>query len=146
MNSLTDIVRTNYKEHGLNCSESIIRGANEFYHLNLHDEDMKMLSGFSSGMYVGSVCGALVACNAVISKLIVSDKAHSHLDALRPSSALLHQNFRQAANHSDCAKIKPNFYSKEEKCLKTVTMASEVLEKTISELVDQGLIHLDLQD
>ncbi len=97
-------------------------------------------------MYVGSVCGALVACNAVISKLIVSDKAHSHLDALRPSSALLHQNFRQAANHSDCAKIKPNFYSKEEKCLKTVTMASEVLEKTISELVDQGLIHLDLQD
>lgn len=140
MKTLTEISQEYYTNHGFNCSESILHAGNDYYQLGLHDEDMKILSGFGSGMYVGSTCGALVACNAVLSKLIVEEKAHDHLDALRPAAARLVRNFKNSLSHSDCAKIKPVHYSKEKKCFETVSLASNVLDQTIRELCEEGIL------
>ncbi len=144
MSTFTDLVRDCYTTQGYNCAEAIIHAANQYYSLGLHEEDMKMLSGFGSGMYVGSSCGALIASNAVLSKLIVTDRAHAHLDLLRLASGLLFRNFKAGLSHSDCAMIKPKHYSKDFKCLETVSLAAEVLENTISTLHADGRLKIDL--
>ena len=64
-----------YYTSGYNCSETLIRAANEYYHLDLHDEDMKMIAGFGGGMFVGSTCGALVGSVAALSKNGHKDKS-----------------------------------------------------------------------
>lgn len=140
MKTLTECCQQHYIYNNYNCSEAILHGANDYFDLNLHDQDMIMLSGFGSGMYLGMTCGALVGANAVLSLLIVKERAHEHLDQLRPAAALLLRNFKAKLGQSDCAKIKPVYWNPEEKCLHTVTLASEALDDTISELKEKGLL------
>ena len=130
--TITELVKKNYLEKGYNCSETILHSGNEYYGLGLHEEDMRMLSGFGSGMYSGSTCGALVGSVAVLSKLIVKTKAHDHLDELRPIISSCCRNFRAAFEAQDCKDIRPRFHSKETRCLNTCLLAAEVLEKTAS--------------
>ena len=130
--TIQELVRKNYIEKGYNCSETILHSGNEYYGLGLHEEDMKLLSGFGGGMFCGSTCGALTGCVAVLSKLIVKTKAHDHLDELRPMISACCRNFKEAFGAQDCKDIKPRFHTKEVRCLNTCLLAAEVLEKTAS--------------
>ena len=132
MNTLEATVRKYYEVSYYNCSETIIHAGNEYYQLGLHEEDMKMLAGFGSGMYCGSTCGALIGSVAVLSKLIVETKAHDHLDQLRPIISACVRNFREASGGQNCAEIRPKFHTKETRCLNTCLMAAQVLEKTVN--------------
>jgi C_GCAxxG_C_C family probable redox protein len=134
MAGLTDISQRYYKEGNYNCSETLIRAANEYYNLGLHDEDMKMMAGFGGGMFIGGTCGGMTGALAALSKLLVEKKAHEELDVIRPASQLLARNFRQAFGCWDCAHIKPVWNTTEQKCWPTVKKASEVLEQTVEEL------------
>ena len=136
MDTLEEIVRKYYETDYLNCSETIIHAGNEYYQLGLHDEDMILLGGFGSGMYIGSTCGTLIGSVAVLSKLIIETKAHDHLDELRPVISSCVRNFREAFGGQNCAEIRPKFHTKETRCLNTCLLAAKVLEKTVS---DYGL-------
>ena len=138
MNSFEDVVRKYYEQDGYNCSETIIHAGNEYYSLGLHDEDMKMLAGFGSGMYSGGTCGTLIGSVCVLSKLIIETKAHDQLDALRPLISTMYRKFKEAAGSVDCAKVRPVFHTKETRCLNTVLLAAKVLEETVNQfhLVD----------
>ncbi len=133
MNSLQDFVRKYYLEDGYNCSETILHAGNAYYGLGLHEEDMKLLSGFGSGMYIGSTCGALIGSVAVLSKCIVETKAHDHLDRLRPEISTCVRKFREAFGSQNCAEIRPVFHSKEVRCLNTCLLAAKVLEETAAQ-------------
>ena len=133
METLEAIVRKYYESDYLNCSETIIHAGNEYYHLGLHEEDMKMMGGFGSGMFCGSTCGTLVASVAVLSRLIVKTKAHDHLDQLRPMVSTLVRNFREGLGGQTCAELRPKFFTKETRCLNTCLAAARVLEKTVSD-------------
>ena len=128
-----DTVKKYYLEHGYNCSETILHAGNEYYGLGLHEEDMKILAGFGSGMYSGSICGALIASVSVLSKMIVKTKAHDHLDELRPVISGLYRRFREAGGGVSCAELRPKYHTKETKCLNTVLLAARVLEETVNE-------------
>ena len=130
---LEDVVKRYYEEAGYNCSETIIHAGNEYYHLGLHEEDMKMLAGFGSGMYSGGTCGTLIGSVAVLSKLLIRTKAHDQLDELRPVISAMYRNFREAAGAVDCAKVRPAHYQKEIRCLNTCLIAARVLEETVIE-------------
>ncbi|WP_304645500.1 C-GCAxxG-C-C family (seleno)protein [uncultured Dubosiella sp.] len=117
--SLTDLALENYAA-GYNCSEAIIRACDAYYGLDLHEEDLKMMAGFGSGMYTGLTCGALCASIAALSKMTVETKAHDHLDTLRPyrfqqeawrdamrpsQAGALHQSVQMPGNRSSGKRV-----------------------------------------
>ena len=66
-----------YLEQNYNCAESVLRAANEEYGLGLDEGALKLMAGFGGGMGCGGVCGALSGGIAALSKLRVSDRAHT---------------------------------------------------------------------
>ena len=131
--SLQVWVRTYYVEQGYNCSESIIHAGNSCYNLGLHEEDMKIMACYGSGMYSGSTCGALISATAVLSKLLIKTKAHDQLDEIRPVIQANYRNFETLLGGIDCRTLRPLHHTKEQKCLKTVLLASKALEKTVQD-------------
>lgn len=133
MNTLRDYVTHYYTEHNYNCAETLIHACNDYYHLNLHEEDMIMMAGFGGGMFVGSTCGALIGSVAALSKLIVTTKAHETAN-IRPSIQACYRNFNKELGATDCAHVKAVHHSKETRCLPTVLKACDALEETIKQL------------
>jgi len=132
--SLVEYGEKYYREGGYNCAESVLHAANEYYGLGLHEHDMRCMAGFGGGMFVGSVCGALVGAQAALSAMIIEVKAHDQMEEIRPASKRLHRNFRNAYNAEECKDIKKDWHTKELKCWKTVEQACRVLEQTVNEL------------
>ena len=132
--NFNDTIKKYYLEGNYNCSETMIHAANEYYGLNLDLESMKMFSGFGTGMFVGSACGALVGSVAVLSKLVTQTKAHDQLDTLRPSIQKCVRNFKEKLGALDCKNIQPVHRTKEYRCLNTCLLAGQALEQTIKEL------------
>lgn len=56
-----------------NCSQCIIKAANEKYGLNLPDECVKMCIGVNNGLGIGSVCSVLMACVMILSVMFPDD-------------------------------------------------------------------------
>ncbi|MBO7702919.1 MAG: C_GCAxxG_C_C family protein [Solobacterium sp.] len=134
MSSMEEILKKYYEVEGYNCGETLIHTGNEYYQLGLHEEDMKMMAGFGSGMYSGSTCGALIASVAVLSKLVIKTKAHDQLDELRPVISAMVRNFKaESGVGTDCASLRPKYHTKEKRCLNTCLLAARVLEKTAKE-------------
>ncbi len=132
--SLVEYGEKYYREGGYNCAETVLHAANEYYELGLHDHDMRCMAGFGGGMFVGSVCGALVGAQAALSAMIIEVKAHDQMEEIRPASQRLHRNFRTAYTAVECKDIKKDWHTKELKCWKTVEQACRVLEQTVNEL------------
>ena len=131
--SLREWVIHFYTEAGYNCSETLIHAGNAYYHLGLHEEDMKMMACFGGGMYSGITCGALISSTAVLSKCLTGEKAHDNLMEIRPVIQSNVRRFKELLGGTDCAKVKPLHYSKEEKCLQTVLLGAQALEETMKE-------------
>ena len=123
-----------YTDGAHNCSEAIIHAANEYYGLNISDEDLKLFGGFGGGMYAGIVCGTLVASVAVLSKMVIKESAKKEGAVIRPVISGLVKDFRNEMGGTSCAELKPKYFTKEDACLKTVVKAAEVLEKNIDKL------------
>jgi hypothetical protein len=49
---LKDIFEKYYYDQNYNCAETMIRAANEYYDLKLHDRDMIMLGGYGGGSFM----------------------------------------------------------------------------------------------
>lgn len=136
MTEFQEIVKRNY-ESGYNCAETLLISANEYYHLDLHKEDMKVMAGFGGGMFIGSTCGALIGSVAALSKMVIETKAHDQIDEIRPYTQKCVRNFKETLGDIDCAKIKAVHHNKEVKCLNTCLLAAGALEKTIKETVGE---------
>lgn len=74
---LRETAKKYYLEQNYNCAESVLRAANEEYGLGLDEGALKLMAGFGGGMGCGGVCGALSGGIAALSKLRVSDRAHT---------------------------------------------------------------------
>ena len=138
--SLEETVRYYYVDRYYNCCEAIIHGANEYYGLNVTEEDMKMFGGFGGGMYTGIVCGTLVACVAVLSKMVVKESARKEGKAVRPIISDLVKSFRNELDGISCAELKPKYYTPEDSCLKTVLLATKVLERCVDKLNEGSVV------
>ncbi len=49
---LKDIFEKYSYDQNYNCAETMIRAANEYYDLKLHDRDMIMLGGYGGGSFM----------------------------------------------------------------------------------------------
>lgn len=140
MSEFLEKVRYFYQDEYCNCSEAIIRAANEYYSLNISDDDLKMFGAYGGGMFSGLTCGVISASAAVLGKMIIDENARKEQAEIRPKFQKLVRNLIQELGGSSCAQIKPRFFTKETVCWVTVEHAAKVLEKTIEEIREKESI------
>lgn len=129
---LKDVSRKYYLENNYNCAETIIRAANDYYELGLHDRDMIMVASYGAGIMTGNTCGAVLGAAAALSMKYVETKAHES-DEIRPVTVKLIRKFNEKYGSVLCRDIKPQSFTKEDRCLFTIENASDILEAVIEE-------------
>ncbi len=128
---LKEICEKYYYEQNYNCAETLIRAANEYYDLGLHDRDMIMLGGYGAGIQTGNTCGAVLAAVSVLSMKYVEQKAHESKD-IKPVTTLLIREFNEKYGSILCKDIKPQSFEPEIRCKNTIEAACDILESVIA--------------
>ena len=128
---LKDCVGKYYFDQNYNCAESVLRAANEYYGLGLHDRDMIIQAGFGAGIQAGMTCGAYLSAVSVLSYRYVQQRAHESAD-ITPVVNLLLKTFLEKMGGIDCSDIKPRVFVEGKRCLKTVEAACDAIEETIA--------------
>lgn len=129
---LKDYIEKYYFEQNYNCAETILRAANEYYDLKLHDRDMIMVGAYGAGIQSGNTCGAVLSAAAVLSLKYVEARAHESKD-IRPVVQKLLRKFNEKYGSILCKDIKAQSFKPEYRCKMTVETACDILEETISE-------------
>lgn len=133
---LKDNCEKYYVEQNYNCAESLLRGANDYYNLELHDKDMILVGAYGGGIQCGSVCGAVLSAVSVLSLKYVEAKAHES-ENIKPVVMKLIRKFNQKYASTLCKDIKPQSFTPERRCLDTVITACDILEETIREYEEE---------
>lgn len=129
---LKDYLEKYYFAGNYNCAESLLRAANEYYGLELHDRDMILVGGFGAGIQCGNTCGALLAAVSVLSMKYVAQKAHESAD-IKPVVTAMVERFTEEYKSALCADVKPQCFVPEKRCFKTVEFACDLLESVIAD-------------
>ena len=129
---LKDYIEKYYFEQNYNCAETILRAANEYYDLKLHDRDMIMVGAYGAGIQSGNTCGAVLSAAAVLSLKYVEARAHESED-IRPVVQKLLRKFNEKYGSILCKDIKAQSFNPEYRCKMTVETACDILEETINE-------------
>ncbi|MCR5356597.1 MAG: C-GCAxxG-C-C family protein [Lachnospiraceae bacterium] len=129
---LKDSFEKYYFEQNYNCAETLIRAANEYYDLKLHDRDMIMLGGYGGGLQTGNTCGAVLAAVSVLSMKYIEQKAHDSKD-IKPVTTALIREFDKKYGSVLCKDIKPQSFDPLNRCKKTVEAACDILEAVIAD-------------
>ena len=128
---LSTLIPQGYGEkEDFNCSEKILYGANQVYHLGLDQQALKMSAGFGGGMAIESVCGALTASIMVLGCLFVKEDAHEN-SRIKDLTQELFMNYRKEMNNINCDLLKAEHRTDELKCRKVIAKAAEILDKII---------------
>lgn len=129
--SLAALIASGYgNAEDFNCAEKLLHGANIVYRLQLDEEAMKLLAAYGGGMGVEHLCGAVAAAVAVLGKLYVVERAHESDRIKRLASEFL--DAYQTRMHSIlCRDLKAEFRTEEEKCLRVILAAAEVLDQIV---------------
>lgn len=129
---LKDYMYKYYKEQNYNCAETILRAGNDYYGLNLHEQDMVMVGAFGGGIQIGSTCGAVLSAVAVLSMKYIESKAHDSSEIQPVVKKLMHK-FNERYGSTYCKEIKAQSFDPELKCQRTIETACDILEETIDE-------------
>ena len=134
MSEFVEKVRYYYQDCYLNCSEAIIRAANDYYDLDISDGDLRMFGSYGGGMFPGLICGVLCASAAVFGKMIIRENAREEQSQIRPLFQKLTRSFKEELGGISCPELKPKYFAKETACWTTVKLGAEVLERTVEEI------------
>lgn len=129
---LKDCFEKYYYDQNYNCAETMIRAANEYYDLKLHDRDMIMLGGYGGGIQTGNTCGAILAAASVLSMKYVEQKAHESKD-IKPVTTALIREFNKKYGSVLCKDIKPQSFDPQYRCKRTIEAACDILEAVIAD-------------
>ena len=129
---LKDLLPKYYFDQNYNCAETILRAANEYYDLGLHDKDMILVGAYGAGIQSGNTCGAVLSVAAVLSLKYVEAKAHESED-IRPVVQKMMRKFNEKHGSILCKDIKPQSFKPEYRCQMTIETSCDILEETIAE-------------
>lgn len=129
---LKDLLPKYYFEQNYNCAETILRAANEYYNLGLHDKDMILVGAYGAGIQSGNTCGAVLSVAAILSLKYVEAKAHESED-IRPVVQKMMRKFNEKYGSILCKNIKPQSFKPEYRCQMTIETSCDILEETIAE-------------
>jgi C_GCAxxG_C_C family probable redox protein len=105
----------------MNCSQCILKAAQEKFNLNINDKIINMLSAVNGGLGVESICCSLIACILVLG--LIFDKDRAKLTRIRFLS-----EFKEKYKNLNCPKLKNEYL-----CEDIIIDALDILEKVIKE-------------
>lgn len=129
---LKDTFEKYYYDMNYNCAETLIRAANEYYDLGLHDRDMIAFGGFGAGIQTGNTCGAILAAVSVLSMKYIEKNAHESRD-IKPVTTEFIRRLNAEYGSILCKDIKPQSFQPDIRCRATVETVCDVLEQVIAE-------------
>lgn len=130
---LSEVAKKYYLENGANCSEAVVKAANEVYQLGLDDKAMKLVSGFGGGCGCGDLCGAIAGALSILSYLSVGEGGAHATEGFGPLCGDLVKACKEKLGGTDCADIKPKMVAPEVRCVRTVEVAAETLDAYLKE-------------
>lgn len=129
---LKDHLDKYYFDGNYNCAESVLRAGNDYYGLNLHDRDMKLVGAYGAGIQTGNTCGALLGAAAILSMKYIEAKAHESED-IKPVVTIMMEKFKAAYGSYLCEAVKPQSFVEGRRCLAAVQKTCDILEEVIAE-------------
>jgi C_GCAxxG_C_C family probable redox protein len=114
----------------LSCSETILYGANKVWNLGLDKNSLKMAAGFSRGLYIESICGALSAGAMVLSRLYIQDRAHESPRNGELVKELIDE-YKKLMGSEICSTLRENHRTEEKGCTAVIIAAAGILDRII---------------
>lgn len=130
---LAEIAKKYYLEQDANCSEAVVKAANDAYNLGLDEKAIKMISGFGGGCGCGDLCGAIAGALSIVSLLSVGSGGAHATEGFGPLCGGLMEKIKEQLGSTDCKEIKPKMVQPEVRCVHTVETAAETLEAYLKE-------------
>jgi len=131
MSNFQDLVRKyRQKEYDYSCSEATLRAANENFDLGLNEDSLRLMAGFSGGMYIGGLCGINSASVAVLSHLLTEGVAHQS-PKLKPAIQEYYERYNEVYSSNQCSVLKEKFATEEDGCNDLIVESSKILEEII---------------
>ena len=124
---MNDLIKKYYLEKQFNCAETILLSASEEYGLNIDESTVKIMSGFSGGMFEEDVCGAVSGGIAALS-LIFNDKTK-----LEKAVKAFKNNVKNNLSSIDCRDIKPIHRNLKNRCGNVIDKAFNLLKEIVKE-------------
>lgn len=128
---LKDKIRDYYSKRYLNCAESMLYGANDYYELNLDKKAFKLMSPFGGGMQIQSVCGAVTGALSVIG-VIFTEKHQHEGELIKTITTDFMSKINETFGSYDCDDIKDEWRDEEKGCINVVVKVGEILEEIIN--------------
>ncbi len=126
-----DKVREYYLDKGFNCAESVLRAANDEYHLGLDEKALVTAGGFGGGMGSGSSCGALCGAIQALGAKMIDEGRAADCPGFRAKCAGYYQAFDEALGSTQCRELKPKYNNG--RCSIVVEKAYELLRAAMEE-------------
>ncbi|WP_461204301.1 C-GCAxxG-C-C family (seleno)protein [Clostridium sp. DL1XJH146] len=116
--------------YDLSCSETMLYAANEEYNLNLSQDTLKSMAGFSGGMYANETCGCITGSIAVLSIMFVEESAHKS-EHLKEIVQEFIDGFWVKHKFKHCENLKDIYRTEEFGCNDLMYSTAELLDNTI---------------
>lgn len=128
---LVQTIQKYYSDNnGLNCSQSMLYGANDIYSLSLDQKALNTMAYFGGGMGVESVCGALTGALAALGVMLTGDNTLS-ADKRKAIAIDFYKTFEQRLGSDNCKLIKKEFRDDTLGCLPVVRLSAQILEEIV---------------
>ena len=136
--SLCDLIKGGFGvAEDYNCAEKIVRGANIAYGLNLSEDALHMMGGFGGGMGLGEACGTVTGAVAVISDMLVKERAHATPELKEATQHFIRQFRERLGKEIECRNLRPKYRTKEAGCDKIIITAAEILDELTTGLQEE---------
>ena len=125
-----------YLDRDYNCAESVLRGANDEFDLQIPEEGLKLVGAYGGGFGCGITCGALCGAMAAISAARIHERAHED-PAFKDVCSGFVARFEEKMGSLQCKELKKRFQKEGKRCFAVVEQTAELLEEYLKEL-EQG--------
>ena len=121
MGKVVDYLEKYYKDTNYNCAEAVFSAAAEAWGLDISDDVIRTMGCFGGGMGCAIVCGAVTGGSAALShKFVEGDGGHTSPEMMKKVRTYI-RKVREAYGSENCKDLRPQFYSKEERCFQTIS-------------------------
>ena len=119
-------------QFNLNCSETMLHAANEYYNLNLSKDALLMMSGFGGGIFEKHLCGIISGAIAVLG-IKFKNKTLDNQNLLELTVNKFKAEFRENYEDLNCSFLLENYKNEENGCndmiFKAATILKEIIDK-----------------
>lgn len=133
---LKDRLEYYYLVSDMNCAETILHAANDEWDLGLDAAAFKAIAGFGAGCGCGRFCGAVAGGLAVLGEMEIRGRAHA-TEGFAALCAALVNEVEEALGSVQCEELKAKYRTEERRCIKTLELAAEVLQKYVDKLQEK---------